>query len=156
MSYIVIAPHADDEIIGCYELLTKWNKDIKVVLFPSQQAIDESGLSSQIMKFDRGHTDYLPTIITKSDVLVFPDPIYELHPEHRKWGQIGEQYARSGHKVIFYTTNMLAPYIHEVEFSFVKKEVLDRVYFEKQQLWLYDHKYFLFEGYTSWILSWND
>jgi len=156
MSYIIIAPHADDEIIGCYELLTKKNKDIKTVLFPSQQAIDEASLSSQIMKFDRGHTDYLNTIVTNSDTLVFPDPNYELHPEHRKWGQIGEQYARSGYKVIFYITNMLAPYIHEVEFSFVKKEILDRAYFEKQKLWLYDHKYFLFEGYTNWILSWND
>ena len=80
-----------------------------------------------------------------------PDPVYELHPLHRQWGMVGETMARVGFDVIFYSTNMNAPYIHELAVADDKKELLNKVYPDQKSLWEYDHKYFLFEGYNKWI-----
>ena len=92
-----------------------------------------------------------PVFLNRNNTFYFPDPIYENHPKHREWGFIGESLARSGIEVIFYTTNMNAPYIHEVEKSIEKRQLLDKVYKSQSELWRFDHKYFLFEGRCRWI-----
>lgn len=155
MSYIILAPHADDEIIGCYELLVAHQKDIKTILFGTEEAIQEAEISALRFLFDRGHIDYLPTIIHNKDILVCPDPMTEIHPLHRQFGFVGERWAREGHNTIFYSTNMNVPYLHEVKYSGRKQEALEMCYQQKQSLWQFDHKYFLFEAYTEWILSWD-
>ena len=38
--YVIIAPHADDEIIGCYELLVTGKVD--TVAFPNNDIIEEA------------------------------------------------------------------------------------------------------------------
>ncbi len=64
---------------------------------------------------------------------------------------MGEQLARNGFDVTFYNTLMNAPYIHECKNSDGKLALLNTVYPDQKSLWEYDHKYFLFEGYTKWI-----
>jgi hypothetical protein len=155
MSYIILAPHADDEIIGCYELLLAHSKEIKTVCFATEEAIEEAVLSSQMFSFDRSHIDYLPTILYSGDTLVCPDPFGELHPMHKRFGFIGVNWAQDGHSTIFYSTNMNVPYIHEVKYSGRKQYALDHCYDSKRSLWEFDHKYFLFEGYSKWIRSWD-
>jgi hypothetical protein len=46
---------------------------------------------------------------------------------------------------------MNAPYIHEVNLPDDKKYLLDQVYPDQKDLWKYDYKYFLFEGYCKWV-----
>ena len=83
-------------------------------------------------------------------VFYFPDPIYEKHPLHRRWGSVGEDLARRGMNVIFYNTNMNAPYIHEVINVSGKESLLNTIYPSQSDLWKYEKKYVLFEGYCQW------
>jgi len=92
-----------------------------------------------------------PNLINENSVFYFPDPVYETHPIHRQYGMMGEQFAREGFDVTFYTTNMNAPYIHESTLVKEKEELLNNVYPSQKSLWEYDKKYILFEGYCKWI-----
>ena len=151
---VIIAPHPDDEIIGCYEVLMKTKKPI--IIYSGDLEADRR---ETVLKL-KDHVDCklqlfqmtLPqTFLSNDNVYYFPDPIYETHPKHREWGFLGENLARNGFKVIFYNTNMTAPYIHECKDADKKEELLNTVYPDQKSLWEYEKKYVLFEGYNRWI-----
>ncbi len=152
--HVIIVPHPDDEIIGNYEILTKENPSIIYVGEIDQKRREEA------LKL-KEHTEikiqlFLNTIpesfINPDSTLYFPDPVYEIHPKHRKWGAIGEQLLRQRLNVIFYNTNMNAPYIHKLKEWEKKEELLNKVYPSQKSLWKYDKKYVFFEGYNKWII----
>ena len=87
----------------------------------------------------------------KENTFYFPDPIFETHPCHRAHGAVGESFARGGFDVVFYTTNMTAPYVHEVKNPTLKDAKLSKCYPSQKDLWKYEKKYILFEGYCKWI-----
>ena len=91
------------------------------------------------------------SLLNYNTVYYFPDPISEVHPLHRQYGNMGEAMARSGYDVIFYTTLMNVPYIHEVKDSKGKEELLNKVYPTQKSLWEYEKKFILFEGRIKWI-----
>jgi len=152
---VIVAPHPDDEIIGCYEVLTK--KDVKPIIIYSGD-IDASR-REQVLKL-KEHIDCkiqlfqmtIPqTFLSMENIFYLPDPIYETHPKHREWGFLGENLARNGFNVRFYSVNMTAPYIHETKEPDKKEELLNKVYPDQKSLWEYEKKYVLFEGYCKWI-----
>jgi len=160
---IIFAPHADDEIIGCFSLLQSGK--VNEILFGSSLSLYECDSSKLNKDFNiKTSTAYVTNEgVPMYDVkkykeytLLFPDPIYETHPYHKVWGAFGLILFQRGYDVIFYSTNMNAPYIQEVKNWKEKKQALDRYYIEKSDLWKYDYKYFLFEGYTKWIRTWED
>jgi len=154
---VIIAPHCDDEIIGTFETLISPSK--KIIIYSEKMEFDHnrkdyaleldqfvSGISEQVF------SDKVPNEFLSNDFIYYvPDPYFEIHPDHRYWGSLFEKYARDGLDVIFYSTIMNAPYIHEVKEPEKKLHLLNCVYPDQRDLWLYDHKYFLFEGYTKWI-----
>lgn len=154
---IIVAPHPDDEIIGCYNYLIKADTYRNKILIYSgdlenerrQRALklkEETDISIQLFQ------NTIPTsLLNPKFTYLFPDPYFENHPKHREWGFQGEALARQGYNVIFYSTMMNAPYIHEIKDPEAKRKLLDKVYPDQQSLWKYEHKYFLFEGYTKWI-----
>ena len=152
---IIIAPHPDDEIIGAYKYLTK--PGVRPIIIYSG---DLDGARKESVLKLKEHVDcklqiFQMTVpqpfLHQANTYLFPDPIYELHPVHRSWGMMGEQLARNGFDVVFYSTNMNAPYIHEVPKPDEKRALLEKVYPDQGDLWEYDHKYFLFEGYCKWV-----
>lgn len=153
---VIIAPHCDDELIGCFEIMENY----PTTIIYTEPCIDTRKYETERL---HKHFSYLSLMygseipnmfLTKNNVqLFFPDPIYEIHPIHRKWGSVGENYLRSGYDVCFYNTTMTAPYIREVKSPTKKRNTLNLVYPSQADLWKYDHKYFLFEGYTKWILQ---
>lgn len=151
---VIVSPHCDDECIGTYEILRK-EKNI-VIVYSANVATERRQNSLKLkeyfdIKLQTFNLSIPPPILQKTNKFYFPDPIYENHPEHRKWGMIGEQMAREGFDVIFYTTQMNAPYIHEVKDSIDKERLLNLVYPDQKSLWEYEKKYVLFEGRCSWL-----
>lgn len=153
--YIIVAPHPDDEIISCYELLVK-NKINPIIIYTCDIDDDRKKEALTLPKYidvkaQLFNKEVPPNLITPFNTLFFPDPTYDVHPEHRKYGARGEELARKGIDVIFYTTNMAAPYIHEVADFKDKRHLLEKVYPSQKNLWKFDNKYFLFEGRCKWI-----
>jgi hypothetical protein len=153
---IIISPHFDDEIIGNYEILT--NPLIKPIIIYMQ---NDEERKQEALKLKTFVDNIQVQIFQKSipqmfldpkNTLYFPDPIFEFHPDHRKWGSVGEDYLRQGLKVIFYSINMQAPYIHNTKEPKQKRHLLEKVYPSQKNMWKYDHKYFIFEGHCSWII----
>lgn len=155
---IIVAPHPDDEIIGAFKYLSDPTKSITVIysgntdLARREEALGlkehAPTIKAQLFQLN------IPTVfLDRKNTFLFPDPIYETHPDHRIWGMQGEQLARNGFDVIFYTINMLAPYIYELSETErkQKEELLNKVYPSQKSLWSADYKYFLFEGRCKWI-----
>lgn len=157
MSDIIISPHPDDECIGLYSILVDPSKTFIILYSPQtdQIRIDESKKLKKYIPNIVGRQYYCQNIpdifLKKTNLYYFPDPIFETHPEHRRWGSIGEQMARDGYDVIFYTTNMNAPYIAEVKDIKGKEELLNNVYPSQSDLWKYEKKYIIWEGRCKWI-----
>jgi len=151
---VIIAPHPDDEIIGCYEVLKK--RSSLIIIYSGNTDVKRREEALKIQEYISVKMQHFlmtvpPTFINQNTTFYFPDPIYEIHPIHRQYGLMGEQLARAGMNVTFYTTNMNAPYIHEVQEPDKKEELLNNVYPNQKSLWEYDKKYILFEGYCKWI-----
>jgi len=151
---VIVAPHADDEIIGCYEVLSKKGKPIIIYSGDMEAARRETVLKLKEhvdCKLQLFQMTIPQTFLKKENLFYLPDPHFEHHPKHREWGYIGETMARNGFHVIFYNTNMTAPYIHEVKNPDKKEELLNKVYPDQNDLWKYEKKYVLFEGYCKWM-----
>jgi len=152
---VIISPHPDDEIIGCARILMEDQKPIIIYTEDIEEKRKEEAL--RIKKFvDIKAQFFLRSIpsqlLNRQNIFYFPDPIYETHPAHRLQGTIGEQLVRGGFDVIFYSTNMRAPYCHEVKNPSQKETLLNNVYPSQKDLWEHDKKYILFEGYYKWII----
>lgn len=155
MNHVIIAAHPDDEIIGCYEVLQK-EKHI-IIIYGVDTLQNRRNEAMKLKEHIEGvkvqmfQSNIPMTMINHQHKFYFPDPIYETHPRHRELGMAGELYARNGFDVTFYNTTMNAPYIHESGRSDMKRVLLNEVYPSQKDLWKYEHKYFLFEGYSKWI-----
>ena len=152
METVIVAPHPDDEIIGCSQVL---ETSTPIIIYdgdtPSDRREEAKKLKEHTeVKIQLFQKSIPPNFMSNDCLLYFPDPYFETHPLHRKWGAIGEQIARDGFKVVFYNTNMTAPYIHEVPNPAGKESLLNTVYDSQRDLWLYEKKYVLFEGYCHW------
>lgn len=160
MRYVIFAPHMDDEIIGCFELLFSERVD-KIYWLGAPHDIKTRDKLEKEFCCKAGHLgdfhseDFIS--IWKKDVMVFvPDPFYELHPAHKAVGHAALRvYHEERIPIGLYSTNMNAPYIRELgtQMANNKKHALDLFYGDKADLWLYDHRYFLFEGRT---VLWHD
>jgi hypothetical protein len=164
-NHVIIAPHPDDELIGTFEVLQSLDKDSICMIFYTSKVTEERrketlNLKKEFSNINLGQYFSYDTLIQvlESDVhdkftYYFPDPTYEIHPHHRQMGNLGENYLRKGYEVIFYTTNMNAPYIHEVENPDLKKSLLDKIYPSQKSLWETERKYILFEGRVQWLMK---
>lgn len=162
METFIIAPHPDDEIIGCFEVLLKTRNQSVVINYTSETTEERKNETKKLRKYYPNIHQYfgmdsLESSIRldscKSNLYYFPDPIYEIHFEHRRMGALGETLLRDGYNVIFYSTSMNAPYLHEVIDSTQKEILLNNVYPSQKSLWEYEKKYILFEGRNQWIMK---
>ena len=149
---VIIAPHCDDEIIGAYKYLVNNNP---IIIYdadmPHERKQEALKLKEHVkIKVQLFQKDF-PTHLASNSTILAPDPYFEIHPSHRRWAFIAEQWARAGANVIFYNTIMNAPYIHECKNPYDKERLLNLIYPSQKSLWEYEKKYILFEGYNQWI-----
>lgn len=157
-NYVILAPHADDEIIGCFDVLSAPNHRVSHVVYPNYAALQEAREMAEMFGVELALTGDLIDVLKAGGTLFAPDPNYDYHPEHRRWGHTAERTARENNdiNVVWYNTNMNAPYIREVRRWKRKRDLLNKFYPAKSSLWEYDHRYYLFEGQCTWIMKWGD
>jgi hypothetical protein len=153
--YVIVAPHPDDELIGNYELIV-YKKINPIIVYTSDIDPDRKqeclSLPNYVEVKGQLFCKEVPTnLLTPNVTIFFPDPVSEIHPEHRRCGSRGEELARHGVNVIFYSTNMNVPYLHEVKDFKQKRHLLEKVYPSQKNLWKTENKYFLFEARSKWI-----
>ena len=150
--YIIFAPHADDEVIGCYEILQQ--KKVGLVVFDNLEHVHEALKCSEHFKFSVMDMEaFIKLLIDhkmqRCEGLFVPDPHFELHPLHKDFAALPSLLNEFNHSpipVYYYSTNMNTPYLREVKDSVGKLAALNKFYPQKKSLWEYDHKYFLFES----------
>jgi len=155
--HYIVAPHCDDEIIGCSEIL---NNELNSVIIMYSSSADQARREEAIKLREHYHNlkaqlfqkSIAPTMLSNPNITFhFPNPVTEIHPLHRELGAVGEAMAREGKDVIFYTTIMNVPYIHEIDSPENKEYMLNKIYPSQKSLWEYEKKFILFEGRCKWM-----
>ena len=83
---IIIAPHADDEIIGCFKILN--DPDIKPIIIytedmEKERQIETMGIREHFsIKAQMFKYSIPPQFMTTTTTFYFPGPD-EIHPDHR-------------------------------------------------------------------------
>jgi len=169
---VIVAPHADDELIGCFELLNS-DEDCTVALpdtTPENRvsetksvlyAVGKEGAHKNVCKvvnFTRNIEIFCKAqgdndnSINKQTICWFPDPRFERHPEHTLLGQIGLELFRttmneSNIVVGFYSINMNAPYVYTLpELLAKRKKELCGLYDSQTEYFKQHQESWVFEG----------
>lgn len=155
---VIVSPHPDDEIIGCFSVLeNNSDKRCNIVYttdienYRKEEAIKLRQYYNNIRQFFTTQQEVPPVLRLKEFTFYFPDPYTEFHPDHKFVGIEGEKMARQGFDVIFYTVQKSVPYVHLISNISKKEWLLDEVYGSQSSLWQYEKKYILFEGYQKWL-----
>lgn len=147
----ILAPHPDDEIIGCYRILK--HKLIDTVFFlncESEKRKQEAIKSSEYFHFTPVFN--MEKVVkyflnNKIDILYAPT-IKDYHPVHKYANELARQ--SKARKKVFYTIekNTAFEVLNDLEIR-DKEFLLNDIYPSQSLLWKYDKKYILFEGYTE-------
>lgn len=155
--HVIIAPHIDDETIGCFSILAN-PKNKCILVYSGFDMNDERAVEIDCVKtqFENIALHYVARqvpapLFSDEHILHFPDPRYETHPDHVLIGNMGMELFHRGREVCFYSVNMQAPYIRKVLNSDKKKLVMDSLYPSQSDMWKYEAKYYLFEGHCRYL-----
>lgn len=132
---VILAPHLDDEILGCYSIL---DQACQIIYFTYDYR--EDGISSY-----RDRAKYCKDIDFDFDILHDGDTIYipskfDYHPLHRKVRRFGLSLPG---KKMFYSVEMNTPWLEEEEDVSGKRALFEKMYpYEDMK----SDKYFLFKS----------
>lgn len=152
---IILAPHIDDEVIGCFEYLEKKViTDVYYFYDLTPERKEEAENTSRLYEFNPHFADtYDSSLFSLSDLksedTIFAPAASDSHPQHKSINLRGRAIARNYDcNLIFYSVDMDVPYRHRVKDSEGKRDVLNQLY-PSQAALLSDEKYSLFGGYTT-------
>ena len=156
--HVIVAPHIDDEVIGCFDILSNPDNTCVIIYsgFDNTQEREQEA-HNLVEKFENVvgciKNRYIPSqFLSPNNFFHFPDPFNEHHPTHRVIGMLGyELFHDKGFSVFFYSINMQAPYIYNVDNWQEKQKILNELYPSQKSLWENDFKYFLFEGHCQFV-----
>lgn len=141
---VIIAPHPDDELIGCYKLITSGLVKKIVYVSNSIERINSADKLCRDFDIQFGLVTNLIALhhLDKNDIYLVPS-ITDHHPLHRQVNGIMKEYKNG-----YYSIDMNAEFIKELlpNEQQEKHNLLNRYYPDQKALWENDWKYFLFEG----------
>ena len=146
MKYIIIAPHPDDELIGCFMLFKR--KLVKKVIYIEPDIVRKNeaiyfceAMRVQCVFIEKA--EELNKIFVEKDHIYMAPSLQDHHPLHKMISVLGKRF-RFG----LYSIDMNAEFVKELHprLRDEKREILNKYYSSQKSLWENDHKYFLFEG----------
>jgi hypothetical protein len=148
---IIVSPHCDDEVIGCYSVLKKKKIDRVVYLYElTDERRREAMKVAKMFKFKPVFCEKifdLANYIAGATELYIPS-INDLHPHHKEANIFADMcYAKTK---IYYTIDKNIPYslLSQKDVK-AKFKVLNNCYPSQKKLWERDDKYILFEGFRE-------
>lgn len=150
---VVLAPHGDDEILGCYSILHEVDH---VVIFKDDYRTSNLAHDPQSFRIDafrRSKATYhlygglsssgLLDRLGSSDTLVIPSK-YDLHPLHRQVNRVG--LAVFHPKKLFYSVSMNVPWLEEEKDPVGKRQLFQELYPGEVETISKNDAYFLFKS----------
>ena len=139
---VILAPHVDDELIGCYSVLNQ-QQDIQVIYFYELDAVRKAEAlnASVFFNFAASFDGY--NAVIDSDAIVYAPNIADTHPHHKAVNR----YAKSlSNEKIYYSVDMNRDYSVLCEYDQIAKlSLLNDLYPSQAKLFDSDAKYHLFE-----------
>ncbi len=159
--HIILAPHLDDEIIGCYSILHKVNK---VIYFTKDYRSFNLYEKLDYVYYE----DYNFDIIDDTDTIYLPSK-FDFHPLHKI---VRNKYINLPCKKLFYNVEMNVPWLEEEEDKMGKLYLLKKLY-PNEDLFIKNDKYWIFKsikpfddiifttyyfklGHKNYMLNWFD
>ena len=150
---LIIAPHADDELIGCFTVLNTNPGEVDVVVMYELDAIRKNELNhcADIMQFNViDNLSFGESTLSDYNTIYVPTK-KDSHSHHKLANLKYRKFA-----TIFYSVDMVDAYPLSEKDSISKKAILDAAYPSQSKLWDTNEKYFLFESlHTSDVVSYK-
>lgn len=139
-SVIILAPHPDDEVIGCWSLLqARQVKDVYYFFDCTDARKSEAQQVADTFGFTPHFEEEVPTNV--DGTLVMPS-IHDSHPDHKA---VNRKYRGRTLNRLFYSVDLNEGAKVAVEDSRLKRHCLDNLYASQKALWATDASYYLFE-----------
>lgn len=151
---ILLAPHCDDELIGCHLSIKRGIIDLVVYVDPPVGRLKFADIAGKELGFSVGTVDFkdLHTFLERwndlENHIIFVPDVADNHPRHKAVNLMGRM---SGCRLGYYSTDMNTGYTKELsnKDKKEKREMLNRYYPDQKSLWENNWKYFLFEGVVT-------
>ena len=152
-NHFIIAPHPDDELIGCFSLLS--SMQVRAVCYLSgrsdSQRYEEAINCGQHFGFA---VQFDTPFFHPSDILVLPS-ITDSHPEHKLANQ---KFRTISHAKKFYSVDLQesnTKTVLSVQDQYAKRLALDTMYPSQANLWATNASYYLFESIQNFDYARN-
>jgi hypothetical protein len=133
---IILAPHGDDEIIGCYSILDTIDKIIYFQDGDRMRSVVQNDKRYMIADGARLHS------IKAEDTIFIPSK-YDFHPLHKTVNRIGLSLPAAKQ---FYSIEMNVPWLEEEFDPHGKRALLKKLYPDQVETLAKNDKYFLFRS----------
>jgi hypothetical protein len=145
---VIVAPHPDDELIGCYKVLSQGKVDKVIYMTGDEQRRLEAMLCAEYFGFKPVFSNKrrLLSDIGKPTILYLPSR-KDMHPDHKYANKVARKVVCTK---IYYSVDKNIPYeVLSDKGMKTKESLLNMFYPSQSKLWENDKKYVFFEGYRK-------